>query len=1105
MTTVFGSGNQGNADSPGTHVLIVGAGEYPCLLGGDPARLMDKPMGLGQLSSPPLSAVALANWFVGRQVVGAQLDEGIGFHNPHAPLASVEMLVSPCLEYQCPDGTRLTVDAATRDHIVKGYRTWRARAKSNPGNIAVFYFCGHGAAGSNDYILPSDFGASNPDNPWADAIDITDTARAARREISGALYFFIDACRQPSWDSLAPGAGTPALQRVEFDRRVVCFTRMLLWATGEGTPAFGAKAQVSRFSAALIEALSGFYGEELAGTGNWAVTSEALATSVRNILQAGNASLDESLHQHAEQQLIGSQVLHCETRQPKNVGRVVSTWSANPLDRELAQLGGQALEAGAQEALAEQLEQRNLQVDELRREIEEWTRRYLELEQRLSDESDSELSQKARGYLLAGKLEEAGAFLDKLIEASEARILAEQERLASHYLSRAQVYSLQFKPTEALTYYREAFDRFPNNTQYSIPYANELLRQKKYQSAEPIYTSALAHLRRSAIEAPELRRDVVIILNNFGLLYSDTQRLTEAETAYQEAQGMSREMAETNPAAYLPDVANTLINLGNLYRSTQRLSEAETAYQEAQAISRKMAETNPAAYLPDVASALNNLGNLYRSTQRLTAAETAQKEALGIRRTLAETNPAAYFPDVAGTLNNLGLLYKHTQRLTEAEVAYQEAHAIYRKLCEDNPSAFLPDVAMTLNNLGMLYGDTQRPSEAESAHQEAGAIYWALSEANPATYLPSTATTLHNLANLYRDTQRLSEAEAAYQQALGIYRRFAEANATAYLPDVAMTLNSLGWLYWDMQRLTEAEAAYRRALAIRRKLARANPNAYLPDVAMTLNNLAMLFAHTQRLSRAETAYRNAHKLYRTLSDANPAAYLPNLSATLNNLGNLFWSAERPAEAEAAHKEALAIRRKLADANPLAYLPDVAATLYNLGTFFLSSERLNESEGALHEAFEIGTKLADANPAAHQPLVAAALCNLGVIYRTTHRPIEAERTWQQALDIQRRLAEVNVAAYLPDVAGTLFNLGGLYCEAQRLTEAESAYHEALNIRRKLAEANPTAFLSKVAATLDKLGILYQATQRVPEAEATSQEAEAIRRKLAIVAGRRTQGA
>ncbi|MCP3722581.1 tetratricopeptide repeat protein [Paraburkholderia sp. CNPSo 3272] len=1029
MTTVFHSGNQGDADSPGTHVFIVGVGEYPCLLGGDPSRLLDKPMGLGQLSSPALSALALANWFIGPRALGSPVDGHVGFSNPRAPLASVEMLVSPGLTYQCTDGTTAAVDSATRENIDARYGAWLERAKSHPGNIAVLYFCGHGVAGSSDYILPSDFG-SHKKNPWSDAIDITETARAARREVVGSLYFFIDACRLASRDSLMPGASPPALQYVDFDRKVLCFTRMLLWATGEGEPAFGARGQASRFTSALIEALSGFYGEEV-DSGSWAVTGEALAKSVRTILDANNASLDGSMHQHVESQLIGSQVLHYEAQPPKTVGRMVSTWAVDPLAREMAQLGGEVLGQGAQEALAEKLEQRNLQIDELRREIEEWTRRYLELEQRLADEPDSELAQQARSYLAAGKLEEVGALLDALIRAAECRLEEERERLASRYLSRAEIYELLFKPSEALPFFRRAYEISSEESRYARRYARALHQQKDHQRAETIYTSALFVLRKHAVDNPATYRPAVAgTLNNLGVLYNDTQRLAEAETAYREALDIYRMLAKANPVAYWHELAFTLNNLGVLYTQTKRLAEAEVAYREALDMSRMLAEASPAAYLPEVAMTLHNLGELYHATQRLNDAGTAYHEALNVVRKLAEANPAAYLHHVAGTLNNLAVLYSDMQHLAEAEVAYREALDIRQALAEVSPATYRPDVAVTLICLGRLYSQTRRPTEAETA----------------------------------------------YRAALDTYVTLAADISAAYQRDVAMAFFHLGVLYSQTQRRTEAETAYREALDIYRMLAGENPAAYRSYVAATLDNLSNLYIDTQRLAEAETAYREALDIYRVLAGANPEAYGSNVAVTLDKLGNLYSNTQRLAEAEPWYREALDIRRTLAGANPPTYQPDVAVTLNNLGNLYSNTQRLAEAETAYREALDIRRALAAANPAAYNSYVAMTLNNLAALYCKIQRGTEAETVFQQALDIFRSLEDANPAAYLRYEAGTLNNLGVLYSDMQRPAEAETAYREALEIYRRLAESSPTAYEPYVTQTVQNLAALQEDNER-----------------------------
>ena len=59
-------------------------------------------------------------------------------------------------------------------------------------------------------------------------------------------------------------------------------------------------------------------------------------------------------------------------------------------------------------------------------------------------------------------------------------------------------------------------------------------------------------------------------LNNLALLYSDIQRLSDSEQAYQEALAIYRQLARDNPQNYLLYVAGTLNNLGILYRRMQR-------------------------------------------------------------------------------------------------------------------------------------------------------------------------------------------------------------------------------------------------------------------------------------------------------------------------------------------------------------------------------------------------------------------------------------------------------------------------------------------------------------------------------------------------------
>jgi tetratricopeptide (TPR) repeat protein len=71
-----------------------------------------------------------------------------------------------------------------------------------------------------------------------------------------------------------------------------------------------------------------------------------------------------------------------------------------------------------------------------------------------------------------------------------------------------------------------------------------------------------------------------------------------------------RELAESDPATYRPDVATTLNNLAVLYSETQRLEEAESAFREALDLYRELAQKDPAVYQPKVSAILAALESL---------------------------------------------------------------------------------------------------------------------------------------------------------------------------------------------------------------------------------------------------------------------------------------------------------------------------------------------------------------------------------------------------------------------------------------------------------------------------------------------------------------
>lgn len=300
MTTVFENVAAGAA---GTHVFAIGVGAYPFLIDGVGGALAKNPLGLSQLSSPPVSAKAFIDWCLAPTL----LPSATGFTNRACPLASVEALVSSMVPTVVA-GTAgpIEVDPATRTNIDDAFDRWIARVASNDANIGVFYFCGHGVMVADHYLLAEDFGRS-ADRPWDRAFDVSNTLRAVEREVKGSLFFFVDACREVSRDIASTLGGIPsALKAVELRKPVVRASASLIQATGEGKLAFALEGKVSRFTEALITSLSGFCGVKGPGSLTWDVDGELVAFAVRKLLESGNKTT--SRRQLSDQTISGAAV-----------------------------------------------------------------------------------------------------------------------------------------------------------------------------------------------------------------------------------------------------------------------------------------------------------------------------------------------------------------------------------------------------------------------------------------------------------------------------------------------------------------------------------------------------------------------------------------------------------------------------------------------------------------------------------------------------------------------------------------------------------------------------------------------------------------------------
>ena len=238
------------SDRPGTHVLLIGVGDYPWLLGGarckTPAQAA-RAMGMGQLGAPTRSMRAMADWFL----------EPDGFVNPDKPLASLSMLLS---EPQAAVYQGKTLPRGTMADVRKAVSNWLTRGGGRRDNALVFAFCGHGVQSGSQVLLCRDY-AQDPQHRFGGAIDFKQFSIGLATRLADDQLLLIDACRTPDLETGLLGQAAPGDALISLDdlglRDGAPTTPSVHFATSLYTEAWGRDDGPSLFTDALLTALSG--------------------------------------------------------------------------------------------------------------------------------------------------------------------------------------------------------------------------------------------------------------------------------------------------------------------------------------------------------------------------------------------------------------------------------------------------------------------------------------------------------------------------------------------------------------------------------------------------------------------------------------------------------------------------------------------------------------------------------------------------------------------------------------------------------------------------------------------------------------------------------
>jgi tetratricopeptide (TPR) repeat protein len=232
---------------------------------------------------------------------------------------------------------------------------------------------------------------------------------------------------------------------------------------------------------------------------------------------------------------------------------------------------------------------------------------------------------------------------------------------------------------------------------------NVLTRATRYEHDTRTREAAAAALERlcgavSALDGAQVRQ-VEASLPRFAV------PLTRFRVA------VARRVVKTSEDA--GEEARALNNLAIGLSETGDRQAALSPARRAAEIYQQLAQDNPAAYLPALAMSLNNLANRLSETGDRQAALSPARRAAEIREQLAQDNPAAYLPALAMSLGTLGDVLSATRDLAGAISAYTDALRNFRACRESAPQFFAPYIAMIAGRLTGVLADAGRAEETE--------------------------------------------------------------------------------------------------------------------------------------------------------------------------------------------------------------------------------------------------------------------------------------------------------------------------------------------------------------------------------------------------------
>lgn len=161
-----------------------------------------------------------------------------------------------------------------------------------------------------------------------------------------------------------------------------------------------------------------------------------------------------------------------------------------------------------------------------------------------------------------------------------------------------------------------------------------------------------------------------------------------------------------------------------------------------------LANENPEAYEPSLAQAYNVIGTFYTQIGEKQKAEVNYAEAIAIRERLVKREPAMK-PTLAASYSNLSQHYVIWDQYEKAEKYFIQAIDIYKCFTKGEAGAYNTDLARIYFLLANLYAKVGKSKQAEDCYKDSILLYIKLYEKSSRAYVDRIINTVNNVVTLF--------------------------------------------------------------------------------------------------------------------------------------------------------------------------------------------------------------------------------------------------------------------------------------------------------------------------------------------------------------------